>query len=437
MNIKRRSFIQQCAVIGVALGLASQEVTGEVPGNKRRPIRPSNRSVAGIGNVPPRGEVAAISGPGTDAPNTMSDVMYLIPAGPGSGTGGNYFANWCSGVYAPDDGIHGSMLFCNGGDGDYWGNEVYKFSLDTRIWSRESERSIGLTGVTTAGGDRGFDETWGEHAGGAPGVPHSYDQMEYLPPTLGGGAKGAFLFPTRTIVYRTRKYFHPHFFDLDAKKWHRGSAFPNITSYGGTMGPDEPTWCFDASRGRFWGISGGDGGLWNSRLQYLDFDPATRLATAGFISIPRQLTPYMSPVSRRWPAGDLMLVIGLNRALDAIQVIACPLATPTAGFSPINLTGDTIPAGKYGLAYCDDLDCFFVRMAAGFRQTIWKLTPPKSSYLTRAWAVEKTDMGGATVGATDHPQGMWKRFMYAPPLKCLIWVDDVKGAVYAYRPVGT
>ena len=46
-------------------------------------------------------------------------------------------------------------------------------------------------------------------------------------------------------------------------------------------------------------------------------------------------------------------------------------------------------------------------------------------------------MGGDTVAPKDNYQGMWKRFMYVPPLKCVMWVDDINGAVYAYRPVGT
>jgi hypothetical protein len=63
--------------------------------------------------------------------------------------------------------------------------------------------------------------------------------------------------------------------------------------------------------------------------------------------------------------------------------------------------------------------------------------PPESNYLKRIWAVEEITMRGVKVAAKNNGQGMWKRFMYVPPLKCLMWVDDIKGAVYAYRPIGT
>lgn len=445
MISKRRSFIRQCAMAGVAMGLADRGLAQESPGGTKRSIRSRNRSAAGIGKSLRPGEVAALSGPGTDAPNTIANVMYLTTAGGGSGSGNNYFANWCSGVYAPDDGPVGAMVFCNGGDGDYWGNEVYKFALDTRTWSRASERSTGLNGTTTTvDGDPNFDAmVWGEHAtpGGKPtlqpGVPHSYDQMEYLPPHLGGGSKGAFMFPTRTIVYRTRRYKHPHVFDLNARVWRRGSAAAGIIGIGNV---DSPSWCFDSHRDRFWGVDGGLSGIFISKINYLTFDAKTGLATAGSVAIPQHLTPRGYPVSRYWPTGDLMLLAGQNNDGTAFSLRACQLANAGAvGFVTLALSGDTIPipSGGYGLAYCDDLDCVFVRTSSAHRQKIWKLIPPKSDYLTNPWIVEELTMKGVTVGAKDNRQGMWKRFMYAPPLKCLIWVDDINGPVYAYRPVGT
>ena len=155
--MNRRSFIHGCTVVGVALGLPSRDTVGDSQGQTRHSVRSKSPSPSGIAKVPPPGEVAAISGPGTDAPNTMSKVMYLTTAGGASGSGGNYFSIWCSGVHAPDDGPYGSMVFSNGGDGDYWGNEVYKFSIATRTWSRECERSTGISGAV---GDPNFDAAW-------------------------------------------------------------------------------------------------------------------------------------------------------------------------------------------------------------------------------------------------------------------------------------
>lgn len=435
--MKRRSFLRRCAAIGAALGVPRRSVAAQsaVPSTPtattRAPSAPTAKS------LPRPGEVAAISGPGTNSPGTLASVMYRTPAGPGSGSGADYFAIWTSGCYAKDDGALGSLVFCSGGDGDYWGNEVYKFSLDDRRWSRESARSTGLSGERD---DPAFDLVWGEHhsPGGVPpaqpGVPHNYDQVEYLPPSLGGGPRGALLFCTRTVVYRVRAFRHPHVFDLDARSWRRGSASPGIVAYGSRN--DAPSWCLDPSRNRYWGIKGGEGGQHVDQLHHLDFDPATGLATSGNVRIGRFVTPRHLPFSRYWPTGDLMLLGGWNRTGNALGLWACPLRSTTSGFTELALTGSTIPLGRYGFAYCDDLDCFFVRTSAGHRQTIWRIEPPTADHLNRPWAVTEITMRGVAVAEKGNRQGMWKRFAYVPPLKCLVWVDDANGPVYAYRPAG-
>lgn len=424
-------------MLGAVLGAPGRSAVAQSPvlstttAATKAPSAPTARS------LPRPGEVAAISGPGTNSPGTLAKVMYRTPAGPGSGSGADYFANWTSGCYAKDDGALGSLVFCSGGDGDYWGNEVYKFSLDTRTWSRECARSSGLSGERI---DANFDYKWGEHRspGGTPppqpGVPHDYDQVEYLPPHLGGGPRGSFMFCTRTVVYRVAAFGHPHVFDLGARRWRRGSAAPGIVAFEGQN--DAPSWCFDSSRNRYWGIMGGEDGKFISRLHYLDFDAKPGMAKSGHVDIPRHLTPRHLPFSRHWPTADLMLIGGWNRAGTGFDLRACPLATPSAGFASLALTGDAIPLGRYGFTYCDDLDCFFVRMAAGHRQRLWKIAPPASRPFDQPWVVTEITMRGETVAAKGNPQGMWKRFTYVPPLKCMIWVDDVHGAVYAYRPAG-
>lgn len=441
VNFERRGFLRR--LVASASGCGVSGLTLSEPSPRVASSRQREKANV-VAFVPAPGHVVPISGPGTDAPSTLSQVMYWTAAGPGSRDGNNYFANWCSGVYAPDDGPLGSMVFCNGGDADYWGNEVYRFALDSRTWSRVSERSTGLNGKTaTPEDDPNFDATWGEHIspGGKPppqpGVPHSYDQMEYLPPHLGGGPRGSFLFTTRTIVYRFRRFRHSHAFDLASLRWRRGSAQPGIIGIGQV---DAPSWCLDTRRYCYWGMEGGASGIYITRVHRLVFDPNTGLATAHAISIPRFLTPWDCPVSRYWPRGDLMVVAGVSGDRKTFGLWACALSdNGKNGFIDLPLAGSSLPppGAGYGFAYCGDLDCFFVRAAQGHRQKIWKILPPKSDLLVNVWQVEEIVMEGATVLPKDNGQGMWKRLMYAPSMKCLLWVDDTHGPVYAYRPAGT
>lgn len=341
--------------------------------------------------------------------NTLRSVMYGT-AGPYGG-GSNYLDIWCSAVLAEHA---DSIVIANGGDGDYWGNEVYRFSFASGLWSRESERSV-LNGVTAPGGDPNFDGLWGEHAG-APGVPHSYDAMDYLPPELGGGERGALLFPTRSFVYAIRKFWHPHYFDIAAKRWKRGSTAPNSVLM--SLQVDTPSWCFDSKRRRHWCVPAGSSPIRTDTLPYLDF--VGGLATAGSVGIPTFLVPGGMITSRYWPSADALIVVG--REDNAFALYKNSLAD-ASGFARMVLQGATIPSSAgYGLAYCGDLDCFFVK-CVDVAGTIWKIIPD-------GWRVEALAVEGAPeVGAN----GIWKRFMYDKPRKSLVWVPNTNAPVYAAR----
>ncbi len=402
--------------------------------------------------VPLAGQVAAISGPGTAAPNTLSSVLYGTAVDGFGGAGLTYFSSWCSGVYAPNYGTYGAIAFANGGDGDYFGNEGYVFEFDTRTWKRLGVRSTGLNGLRgSPGADPNFDDSaWGEHTtpGGVPppqpGIPHNYDAVEYLPPSMGGGINGSLLLATRSAVYSLRKFAHPHYLDLATGTWHRGTtAFGAFTPWNQNM--ISPTWFFDSFRNRFWGMQADFGSVIADKIGWYTFN-SSGIATVGAVwPMAAVATPSRYPTSRYWPTGDLMLTCGIGSASQFI-ILAAKLSTLSAsvGLTQLTLTGDIIPfphpggsdAGGYGFTYCSDLDCFFVRTSAQNRQIVYQITPPAAPYLTNPWNVTAITMGGATVSTVETFQGMWKRFNYCPSIKCLTWVDDPNGAVYAYRPVG-
>lgn len=372
--------------------------------------------------LPPVGQVKAIP-----TVNTLKSVMYLTSAAPGdSGIGDNYFGNWTSGCYAKSDGLLGSMVFSCGGDRDYGGNEVYKLSLDSLRFSRECERSTGL--VATVSGnpvDPNYDYAWGEHVNGAlrqPGAPHNYDAVEYLPPECGGGPKGSLVFLTRSFVYKTNGYKHPHVFDLDKKAWRRGSVSPGIVQWDGTMIPDSPCWAYDSKRKKFWGAK--NGGQWVNRLVSLTFG-ADGMATAGASVFPDVLIQSGYPTMRYWPTGDQLVTVGLSQDRTKFQLMTSPVVNPR--FLTL-LTTTAIPVSNgYGFAYSQRMDKFFVRLSAGSRQLIWKITPG-------TWTIEQIAMTGDTVMPKGNPNGMWKRLMCIErDFTCLAWMDDISGPVYAYR----
>lgn len=361
--------------------------------------------------------------------NKMNDIMYGSKAGGEINSGFNDYHNNYGGGAAlcvADN----SILFCGGGDSDYWGNEVHRLGLLNLTWTRLGP------GRSTAPGPNGnedgtFDTTWGEHADDQPAVPHPYDQVEYLPPAMGGGAKGSFLFATRCVAYTTLKFKHPHAFDVDDDVWRRASASADIA---GTGNSEAPTCMLDETRSRIWisGAGSGSGEFWSS-VKYYTFSGG--LATTTSVSTPEHLTPYYAPVSRHHVARDLWVMIGYNTAGDAVDIHAAKLSTiGSTGFATVTLSGDTIPPTlSMGMAYCPDLECMFVRPATGNRQKIWKVEFTSDTAAT----VTEITMAGDTVGTKNNANGMAKRLMWSAYAGCLLWVDDQNAAVLnAYRPVG-
>lgn len=350
--------------------------------------------------------------------------MYLTPAaGTGDGNGEKYFENWCSGVYAKYDGQYGSMVFCDGGDKDYWGTELYKYTIDEICrWERASDRATGLNGNTAAGGDPNFDETWGEHKSSdgtlSPGAPHSYDQMGYLSPSMGGGPKGSFLFLTRSVVYQYRAYFHCHAFDLATKTWRRASTTGILQAPDVAMGyaASSPAWALDEATGRFWGMISGNSAIANDFIWWLDFKDG--IATAGRQPLTQSYqSPDRYPTTITW--NGFFMVAGIrNGAFSLDGRVDADWTT----YQPITLTGDPIPPSNGpGLALLNNK--LYVRTSEGYRQNLWEISPD--------WSVKKIAMLGVTVAPKDNPAGMWKRLMAVEGIG-LMWVDDISGPVYAY-----
>ena len=109
--------------------------------------------------LPAGGNAKAIT---ADARGAPTNFLYDVRPGDygnkavyfGSGGVGIFALTraWASAAYAKDLEPDGSMLFHCGGDGDYWGNEVYAFDFSTRRFSRLSEPSHAMTGAPTRPG---------------------------------------------------------------------------------------------------------------------------------------------------------------------------------------------------------------------------------------------------------------------------------------------
>lgn len=123
---------------------------------------------------------------------------------------------WNGGAYAADLGRYGSLLLYGGGHGNYFGNEVYAFDLESGRWSRLSDPFV-------ANVDKLVDRyESGSFPDGSPLPPHTYDYVEYDPGTR------------RLLVLRGLQQLRvpgngvssgsPHAFDLASRGWLRAAS---------------------------------------------------------------------------------------------------------------------------------------------------------------------------------------------------------------------
>lgn len=415
------------------------------------------------GSVPPPGNVAAISGTShLEDLNPVKAGWGLTPTPPypggcvysgvGRGSRGNASAfravmgAWGSGCFAYDCGPLGAYVIASGGDGDWWGNDVYIFpfaeittagrrKLPALRWSYLNRPSVAMDG-SDHGSDPYFNGIWGEHGDGTPVMPHVYDQMEYLSASLGGGPKGAMLLPTKFIAYRTGKWNNAHRFDIDASAYSRAST--GNTNFG--VHVDQPSWVFDSNRKRYYGFESGGSSLNMSQVRVLDFRAGSGVGVFGGVGVPAHKA-VPEAVSRYWAAKDLVLVLGLDVASGGVAVGAkLHVYNPASWGAPLvaTLTGDAIPP-RYRLTFdlCTDSGDWYVRSSAGGdEQSLWRITPPANPLAGGQWVVTKITMGGAAVVGSVG-QGLWKRFFYHKGIKCFVWCSTTTSPVYAYRPVGT
>lgn len=385
--------------------------------------------------IPALNEVQAIS------LNTPSSVTPGNGVWSGLGTQAGVFNGWNSGVFAPNFGPMGAYVVCGGGDADWWGNEVYVFPLaetttslgtyPALTWTRINNPSSAMDG-TSAATDPQFNTTWYEHGDGTPAMPHTYDQLEYLPPHSGGGTYGSIVLCTKMVAYRTGHNATSHKCNLDTGVWSRASTGASSIS----LSVDAPSWCWHPRLRKMYGFPAGASGASISNFYYLDFvnRPASGVGLHGASAC----TPHTGlgyPCTRYWPSRDVLVQLGYVSGTTLGFKVYDP-RTLTSGSTP-TLVGDALPTSPAAFDVVNELDVFYVRScASGDEQKIWKVTPHPTNWLTGNWTVQQITMTGDTVSGFT-ANGMWKRFSYAPQARSFVWCNSVTGAVYAYRPEGT
>lgn len=400
--------------------------------------------------VPDAGKFATIStGDAADANPCPGDSCVY------SGTSGfaAVWTAWNGGAYAPTLGSLGSMLFFGGGHFSYHGNEVVRYELATRVFSRLSEPSLQGPGYTTdwpagASSEAGPAAVgpYGQYNDGTPYPVHTNMGCDFLPPDAGGGTLGSYVFISHDQTgIDAEDECRIWRFDIAAAlsaapPWSVSNAITKFAA--GNGGAQRPGLCQDSVRKGLWNLKTPTGGVsFYSFLTGAETDVPLNSGNSFSVNLSSNEASWIE----HHPGRDFMLTCtAFDGALIVMDLSGYTLGT---GFVPTHaatVTGTPPPAIAYDRpAYCSEDGCFYLLdWTSKTTAVLYKLTPPAGALTgTWTWSNETlTAQNGeslalmAVSGGRASSAALYGRFRWVPSIRCFVAHDGVSLPVQAFRP---
>jgi len=331
-----------------------------------------------------------------------------------------------SGIYAEKYGPLGSLISHGGGDGAYWGNEVYRFDLETRRWTQDGAGSKELIGgcpyanaanCTISDWDRPIgdplriDPETCAYSDGQVMCNHTYDGMIYIPPELAGNQNGWLMKPVTMLGYTTRSTGWTHIYDFDTHKWRKWGANKN------TLIPDSghlPISGLDVYRKRVWNNHG-----------YIDLETETHTPIVTINNVPEGTAEFD-------PVRDIFVSTGTIGGDSALPGRIKVLDVRNSNYTNW-VTHDLVGAGpngrqfyRSGFVYVPEVDCYYayknaVDLTEADPMALWKITPPSyNEAVTGQWTVERVPLSGGPIPPSGY-NGTYGRFVWISKWRCFAW----------------
>ena len=289
-------------------------------------------------------------------------------------------AAWSGGAF---DAATQSLIVWGGGHQDYYGNEVYAFSLNALSW-----RMLDQPSSIAA-----WDKNTPVLPDSSPSAQHTYDGLAMLPD------RKLFVAGSSAATPDGSNYRASWLFDLASGTWHRAADFVG-SSYGNVA-------AYDATSGKVYAISTGTG------LQA--YDPTTdRWSGIG----PRHIAK-LNMTGAIDPKDGLLVAVG-GGALHAIKL--------TLGIvSDISSTGDpTVVDGNAPGFVWDSSANLFVGWSGG--GTVYTLDPRHWQ-----WTAYRAAPDNPVTPTPPATNGTFGRLQYDERTKVFILVNSTQQDVYLYR----
>lgn len=335
-----------------------------------------------------------------DIANTrMSSAIYngpLVPAIHGNWGPPAIMGAWSG---ATLDTANDRLIVWGGGHNDYYGNEVYAFSLKTLTWSALNLPSS-PAGYTTKGNG-------GYMPDGAPPVLHTYDMLAYVPET------NQVLVPAGASSYsngnQTNAATYPYTwaFNLTTTKW---AQLANNNLTGGAV---DIVFHYNSSDHMLYGIS--------SEKPFQRYNPATNswsgMGLGGRLS-GYHMTGAIDPIDQ------LLVAVGSDGGPGFLNAISL-----NNGFvSSPRVSGDLkVQNGNSPGFVWDPKAHLFVGWNGG--STLYTLDP-KTWY----WTAVPPSPGNTVTPPAAAQNGTFGRFQYDTAHDVFVLVNDINQDVYVFKP---
>jgi hypothetical protein len=343
---------------------------------------------------------------GLSATNTLQNVIPgSIPSNVfGSSGPASVIHAWSGGAYASDLGSSGSLICYGGGHTDYEGNEVYRFDLATRTWSRLSNAYQGVSWPRSSG-------IWPD---GTPGVVHTYKQGGYHP-----GTKSYFCIRVQTNLDAS-ELNKPVFFDTLTNTWRVGvQNSGGFISFGGYA-------VYDSSRDCIWGEGGDSGGSFGRYAMNGN-------GTAGTWTNFANKGNYGYQVATRDPVNDILIVARFTNGFSVPNnVAAIALASPGNSAIVLNTANNPTTNAQCGWEWSETkLAVIYWDSGAN----VYQLKQGSGSFSSATWTYTNLTSGANTVTPTKDSRGTYNRFQLCKwgSVEVAIVVNDWAQPVYAFR----
>lgn len=419
--MKRREFLTGSASLA---GL----ITYGVARAQTQPCPPPALGVAGGGTASATcasGDLPAwVPAPGTFANISLNYPSNVDPCPTGtcaySGTEkqAGVFVDWTSGAFAPELGASGSYVCWGGGHKAYAGNEVYRFDIETRTWSRMGTPSPYSDDPGNIGSDGAFPD-------GKPAAPHTYHTLGIRSSSNGGGSMGSLIQATLPGCDangngRTGGWWQ---FNFSTGNWSRF-----IDSSGISAGTLSFKTMVQEPGSHFWWFGGG---LVTQIARVTQTGAITKynvsVNTGNYFSGGVIGGTRIAALNGDFGSGTQLRLINLA-AVEAGGGDSTVWRIPTVSGTPAG--------GDCGLTWCPDLRRFASINGSSPTQIRW-LSPPSDPWNgTWTWSTE-TVAAAAGSSARTVINGTHGRFVWCPAIRSFLWATGASNPMQAYRPAGT